>query len=965
MKLAALLISLLAAGVVPWQDPAVNEINRYPMRATFETGAPTVSLHGEWDFSFNGGPARKMPVPGMWELNGCGDPIYVNIGYAWRGHYKNTPGKAPEEHNYSGVYTRKVTVPAEWKGQDIFLSIGSVTSCVSVKVNGKEVGYSEDSKLAATFDITRFVKPGAEAEIGLTVRRWCDGSYLEDQDFWRFTGIARQTFLYARPKARVEDIRINAEADGSYEVRASFTKGVKSARYYIDGKEVPAKGKYASPKLWTAETPNLYHLAVEALDRKGNVLEKAELDFGFRTVQIRGKQLLVNGKPILIKGADRHEMSAAGGYVVSVEEMIRDIRIMKQLNINAVRTSHYPNDPRWLSLCDRYGLYVVDEANIESHGMGYGPETLAKVPEYALMHMQRLQRMVQRDFNHPSIIVWSLGNEAGDGPNFEACYHWLKAEDPSRPVQYERASVQDKHYNVDRTGLGYVSDIYCPMYLNYENSEEFAITGDRPFIQCEYAHAMGNSEGGLKEYWDLVRKYPGYQGGFIWDFVDQAIKWPSAKSTTGWIYAFGGDFNDYDASDNSFNCNGIIAADRSWHPHAWEVRHQYQNIWTRPVNAMKGLVEVYNENFFIPLDRYRLVWTLVRDGRAVRSGVCDALKAGPQAVQRVDLGFDAGALDGELLLNLSYVLKDADELMEAGEEVAFDQLVLREAPSVPVAPALDGRTWSVDFDKATGALCSYRLGGKELLREPLMPCFGRAVTENDLGAQLEKKQKCWLYPGFRLVSFERGEMTARAVYDLGFATVTMEYEIGDDGSVRVRETMTGVKAKTPDLFRYGVEMALDGTLDGIRFYGRGPVESYSDRKSCAPLGIYEQKVADQYWMGYVRPQESGTHVDIRWFDVVDSAGEGLRFSSPAAFSASALPFARRDIDLSVTGGGRRDRGDQRHSPELRPDGKTHVNVDLVQMGLGCVNSWGRLPRPEYRIPAKDRSFEFTITPLVK
>ena len=967
MLLTALLSFVLAAGqVVPWQDPAVNEINRYPMRATFETGAPKVSLHGEWDFSFNGGPTRKMPVPGMWELNGCGDPLYLNIGYAWRGHYKNTPGKAPDERNYYGVYTRGISIPADWKGKDIFLSIGSVTSCVAVRIDGKDVGYSEDSKLAATFDITPFVKFGKEQTLELTVRRWCDGTYMEDQDFWRFTGIARETFLYARPKARVEDVRIKAAADGSYEISAQFTKGVKSAKYYIDGKEVHAKGKISGVRPWTAETPELYILAVEALDKKGAVLEKAELDFGFRTVEIRGKQLLVNGKPILIKGADRHEMSATGGYVVSEEEMLRDIRIMKELNINAVRTSHYPNDPRWLALCDRYGIYVVDEANNESHGMGYGPETLAKVPEYALTHMQRVQRMVQRDFNHPSVIVWSMGNEAGDGPNFEACYHWMKAEDPTRPVQYERASVQDKHYNVDRKELGYISDIYCPMYLNYENSEEFAIKGDRPFIQCEYAHAMGNSMGGFKEYWDLIRKYPGYQGGFIWDFVDQAIKWPSAKSSTGWIYAFGGDFNDYDPTDNSFNCNGILAAYRSWHPHAWEVRHQYQNVWTRPLDAGKGIFEIYNEKFFTGLENLRLQWTLLCNGKAVKTGVIDGLKAAPQGTQRVNLDYDLSRYDGEIYLNLSYVLKEAEPLLGAGTEVAVQQLLLREKAFVPAAPSLDGRTFEVAFDGKTGALVSYKLGGKELLASPLMPCFGRSVTENDLGAKLEEKQKCWLYPAFRPVSVECGPASSKAVYDLGNCKVTMEYAVSAEGSVTVKETMSEIRSGSPDLFRFGVEMALDGTLDAISFYGKGPHESYSDRNSSAPVGIYEQKVADQYWMGYARPQESGTHVGLRWFDVIDSAGEGLRFSvSDGTFSASALPFARRDVDLSVTGGGRKEHGDQRHSPELRPDGKTHVNVDLVQMGLGCINSWGRLPRPEYRIPAADRSFEFTITPLVK
>ena len=967
MTVFSLLFALLVSGLVPWQDPSVNEIGRYPMRASFETDAPVLSLHGTWDFSFNGGPVRQMPVPGMWELNGCGDPVYLNVGYAWRGHAANTPGKAPDEHNYSGVYTRKVTIPADWTGKDIFLCIGSATSCVQLRIDGKEAGYSEDSKLAATFDITRFVRPGAPAQLELTLRRWCDGTYLEDQDFWRFTGIARETFLTARPKKRVEDVRIVAEADGSYAISARFTKGVASARYYIDGVEVGAQGKRNGVQPWSAETPRLYRLAVEALDRRGAVLDRAELDFGFRTVQIRGRQLLVNGQPVLIKGVNRHELSPVGGYVVTEEEMIRDIRIMKELNINAVRSCHYPDDPRWLALCDRYGLYVVDEANIESHGMGYGPGTLAQNEDYALSHMQRVQRMLQRDFNHPSIIVWSMGNEAGDGPNFAACYRWLKAEDPSRPVQYERANDPDMHYHSER--WGYVSDIFCPMYASYEESERYLREGSRPFIQCEYAHAMGNSMGGFKEYWDMIRANAAYQGGFIWDFADQAIKWPSDKGRDGYIYAFGGDFNDYDPTDNSFNCNGVVASDRSLHPHAYEVRYQYQDIWTRPVDALRGELEVRSERFFTGLAPYRLEWELVQDGRVVRCGVYDGLHAGPCGSERVSLGYDASSLDGEVLLNVRYTLKEAAPLLDAGTQVACDQIVIREGVRLPEARPLPAGTFSVGFDPETGALCSYRFCGRELISEPLMPCFGRALTENDLGAKFQVKMKPWLYPGFRLRRFVREGDRAEAEYDLGVATVTMTYDLLPDGRIVVKEEMSQLREGAPHLFRFGVELALDGALDALRFYGRGPWENYVDRKSASPLGLYEQRVADQYHEGYVRPQESGTHCDLRWFDVCDAAGNGLRFSCEGQpFSASALPYARRDIDLSVSGGGRgnrfgADKGDQRHSAELRPDGKTHVNVDLCQMGLGCVNSWGKTPRPEYMLPAVPRSFTFTITPL--
>lgn len=944
------LLSVFALAALPWQTPAVNEINRYPMRASFDAHEEKISIHGEWNFKFNDGEWRKMPVPGMWELNGCGDPLYLNIGYAWRGHADNTPGKAPEEHNWTGVYRRSFSIPADWKGKDIFLTLGSVTSCVLVEINGQMAGYSEDSKLAARFDITRFVTPGKDADIRLSVRRWCDGTYLEDQDFWRFTGIARESFLSARPKSGIEDIRVRAESNGEYSIEVLKRGKVRTVRYFIDGEEVGEKGTIAGPRLWSAETPNLYHLTVKAYGNSGEELETADLDFGFRTVEIKGKQLLVNGQPVLIKGADRHELSTTGGYVVSEAEMIRDLRIMKQLNINAIRTSHYPNDPRFLELCDRYGFYLVDEANNESHGMGYNITTLAKEPSYKQAHLQRVQRMVSRDFNHPCVVIWSLGNEGGMGPNFEECYKWLKAEDNSRPVQYERAQK------------GYGTDIYCPMYLSYEKSEEYAANGDKPFIQCEYAHAMGNSMGSLEEYWRLIRKYPGYQGGFIWDFADQALKWPSDKSSTGWIFAFGGDFNDYDPSDNSFNCNGIIAADRTWHPHAYEVRYQYQNIWTCATNPLKGEIEVFNENFFTSLDNVRLEWALMQDGRAVRTGVFDGLSASPQAKQNVRLDYDASDLEGELFLNLRYCLRDGKELLNAGEQIAYQQLPVKDGTVLVKARNNPDVEWN--FDSSTGALNSVKICGRELLRSALMPCFGRAVTENDIGANLHRKQACWQYPQFRLESFERNGDGAVALYRVGdMAEVRMEYSVLPSGSMKVRETMTSVKPGTPHLFRFGVEAAVDGAMDIVRFYGRGPWENYADRKAGAVVGIYEQKVSEQYHYGYVRPQESGTHTDLRYFDILDASGHGIRITSPILFSASALPFARKDMDMTVSGGGRYDRGDQRHSLELRPDGLTHLNVDLVQMGLGGIDSWHATPDPSVILPAGPRTFEFEISCL--
>ena len=998
--LAAVILCLPAlCGAAPkpvaedWLNPAVNCRNREAIHATFySSDTPVISLEGEWQFcgyatpqerskdffkpGFDASSWRTMPVPGCWELNGFGDPVYLNTGYAWDGIDPKNPPIVPSNRNHVGQYLHNFNVPAEWKGSDIILTIGSATSNVRVWVNGKEVGYSEDSKLQADFDITRYVKTGDNL-IALEIFRWCDGTYLEDQDFWRLSGIARGVWVEALPKARIKDLRIQAGADGNYKFTATTSKGVKSVRYSIDGKEVASSGCYPAPKLWSAETPNLYTLTVEALDASGRCLHKVTERFGFRTVEISGKQLLVNGKPVLIKGANRHEISCTGGYVVSREEMIRDIKIMKELNINAVRTCHYPNNPIWYDLCDEYGIYLVDEANIESHGMGYGEKTLAIRPDYASSHLERVTRMFQRDVNHPSIIIWSLGNEAGNGPNFLACYNWLKENDTTRPVQYERASVPEFKSKKHPYGA-YRSDIVCPMYADYKFCEKYSQDGDQPLIQCEYAHAMGNSLGGFKEYWDLVRKYPSYQGGFIWDFVDQALKWPSDKSRTGYIYAFGGDFNDIDPSGNSFNCNGVIAADRSLHPHAYEVQYQYQNIWTTPAQV-PGTVEVYNENFFTDLSAYRLCWSVYADGRAVKSGIVDDVNVQAQERRSVKL-FDASALDAwkdasDLWVNVSWQLKEATALLDAGAVVAHDQIVLRDLDYTAAPAVLNGHGSSVVFDPATGALKSWVVKGKELISKPVMPCFGRALTENDLGAKYDVKSGAWLYPDFKLVEYKSEADVTVAVYELkGLCKLSMTYTLRPDGSLSVNERMYDVAVKAPDLLRYGVEFAMPGDFDRIEYLGKGPHETYCDRQSSAWMGIWKQSVAEQYHFGYARPQESGSHTGLKWFRIVNQYGFGFEFSSSVRFSASALEFSREELDLTIQNAkldpakkkvSRHSFNAQRHSLELESDGLTHVNVDMLQNGLGCINSWRALPRKEYRIKAEERTFDFVITPLVR
>ena len=1028
----ALLASILPlsakSGLEPWQDPNVFEENRMPMRATFVSAQQqTLSLNGLWKFHFNptiegrlkGFEAvgfddagwDEIPVPGMWDLNGYCDPMYVNIGYPWRDHYQNNPPYPATEHNYVGQYRRTFTIDPSWIGKQICLNIGSATSNVRVWVNGKMVGYSEDSKLEARFDLTKYVRAG-ENLIALEIFRWCDGTYLEDQDFWRFAGIARGVEIYTREKERIEDVHVTGWADGRLKVHVEVTKGVSLVDlqvfdpkgeqvFAVDGVKV-VKGvadfEYVVEDdpmfplaLWSAETPNLYTLTVRADTRK-EAVDYTKISFGFRTVEIVGNQLLVNGKPILIKGTDRHELSPTGGYVVSEEEMIRDIRIMKELNINAVRTSHYPNDPRWLALCDKYGLYVIDEGNIESHGMGYGPETLGRNPLFAAAHLARDSRMVQRDFNHPCIIIWSMGNEAGDGPNFEACYDWIKAYDPSRPVQYERALLH-------RNGESHrYTDIFCPMYYSPDDILRYLKVGTKPFIQCEYAHAMGNSMGNFKEYWDIARSEPGCQGGFIWDFVDQALYWPSEAEGTDHIFIFGGDLNDYDPSDGAFCCNGVIAADRTWHPHAYEVRYQYRNILTT-AGDRPGVVNVYNENFFTDLSRYRLVWSLEADGKPVRTGAVETLDVAPQETKTIDLGI-GNLPDGEVVtLTVRYQLKEAEPLLPAGHEVAYDQFVLRDkqaerlkrsditkytspgdarmkveetassycfSGTVAREGTLSPRsaTWKVTIDKTAGALTSYLLDGKEMVSEPMLPCFDRALIENDLGARFQNRFALWRGLDFKVESVSAKEVDRSCEVSVtlvpidGKGVVQVTYLIEPDGKVIVTESLKDV-SDAEYLFRFGMRFAMPGQYSDLDFFGLGPWENYSDRCSAALLGRYRQRVEDQYHYGYVRAQESGTHTGMRWLDILDESGTGLKLWAPQPFSASALPFSLEDLDTHV------------HSLELKAKahendrslGTTYVHMDLAQMGVGGINSWGTWPLQEYLLPAQPYTFQFTLAPV--
>ena len=1024
--LASLLVWTAGAQSDEWQDATVNAVNRLPMHASyfaFESpeaalaGDKTLSerfltLNGYWKFDwvrnadqrptdfyrpdFNDKGWGRMPVPGIWELNGYGDPMYLNVGYAWRGWYKNNPPYVPVEQNHVGSYRRTIDIPAAWDGKQIVAHFGSVTSNIYLWVNGRYVGYSEDSKLEAEFDITPYVKPGANL-IAFQVFRWCDGSYLEDQDFFRLSGVGRDCYLYARDKRQIADIRVNAApvenfSAGEVAVEATLSKAARGCTLDLQltdaaGNEITAQqqrvggeklactlqaGKVA---LWNAETPVLYTLNATLRDARGAVIETIPLKVGFRSVEIRDGQLLVNGQPVLIKGANRHEMDPDYGYYISEERMLQDIRIMKEYNLNAVRTCHYPDNNRWYELCDQYGLYVVAEANIESHGMGYGKETLAANPQYATAHMERNTRNVMRGINHPSIIAWSMGNEAGDGPNFDACYDWIKSYDPTRPVHHEQGIYRNNSRN---------TDIICPMYWSYEQCEDYLSKNpSKPLIQCEYAHAMGNSMGGFREYWELIRREPRYQGGFIWDFVDQSLHKKGRDGVL--IYGYGGDWNPYDPSDVNFCDNGLIGPDRIPNPHMKEVGYFYQSIWTTWADAKAGnTVDIRNEHFFRDLSNYDLHWEVLCNGKSLCQGTVDALQAAPQQSVRLALPYDPAALpsEGELLLNVAYRLKAAEGILPAGHTAARAQLPIRDyafaAPACsPAAEGeaitladnhndfliIEGNGLRIDFDRRTGFISRYEYRGMEFLADgsSIRPNFWRAPTDNDFGAGLQNRFAVWKRPQLKLEKLTHAEadgvVNVKAEYDMPQVKgrLTVDYAIDNTGAVVIEQSFRASEGvEMPDMFRFGMRFEMPAGYEQLQYYGRGPGENYADRKASEFIGHYRQSVDEQFY-AYIRPQETGTKSDLRWWHVGDIGGRGLTVTSEAPFSASALHYTIEALDEGPV-------KRQGHSPEVERTDDVAVCIDKLQYGMGCVNSWGALPLPEYCIPYADYTFRVKIAP---
>jgi beta-galactosidase len=1024
-----------------WKDPRTTSVGTEAPRATFYSYPDTaaalkndrasspyfLSLNGPWKFLYLAKPAdvpegffnpafdtsawKEIPVPSNMEMQGYGTPIYVNSGYEWvKPKERPDPPNIPADNDPVGLYKRSFDVPESWNGMEVLLHFDAVKVAFYVWVNGRYAGYSEDSKTAVEWDVTRFLKPGKN-EIAVQVFRWADASYLECQDFWRLSGIERDVYLRAAPKARLRDFWARADlasnySDGVLDISVDLldktggkTSGLSVEVFLFDrsgrivfeqsapiaaaaGKETGnahIAGNVSSPLKWSAETPNLYTVVAALKDASGRVTEATSAKVGFRKVEISGGLLLVNGVPILIKGVDRHEHDPRTGHVVSEESMIRDIQLMKQFNINAVRTSHYPNHPRWYELCDEYGLYLVDEANIESHGMGYGDRSLAKQPEWGPAHLDRTIRMVERDKNHPSVIIWSLGNEAGDGINFEATYAWIKNRDVSRPVQYERAERKPH------------TDIVCPMYAELEIMEAYALKKrDRPFIQCEYSHAMGNSNGNLQDYWDLIEKYPQLQGAFVWDWVDQSFEAKSPEGKT--FYAYGGDFGpEGTPSDGDFCCNGLVSSEREPHPGLWELKKAHQFIKFQKVLTENGrlALEIRNAFAFRGLDNFAVQWEIVpgiAGSYPLAEGEIRAplIVPGGSRIYPLEVqGIGAVPPGVEYFLNVRAVYAEAEPLIPKGHIASAEQFPVELgrpaaegrpgawAPDPARVPALrlaqdqaevriQGTDFSAGFDKATGLLKSYVYKGTALVRTGLEPNFWRAPTDNDFGNGMPRRQGVWRKAGdnrtlvqFTAVQESAGAVRVEALYDLKDVSSTYQvtYRVFGTSEIVVSVVLTPTRRGQPELPRLGMKMTLPAEFENVRWFGRGPHENYIDRKSSALVGYYGASVF-QTLVPYVSIQEYGNRTDCRWAMLADRSGNGLLAVGLPWFDFSALPYTADDLTQDFRG--------QKHPYEIEARDFVCLNLDYGQMGVGGDDSWGAREHPQYRLTAGRYAYSFRI-----
>ncbi len=1011
-----------------WLDETKNEENRLPMHASFfiypneneaikdqwESSENNLNLNGTWKFKWYEKPADvpenatlpsfkdtgwdNFKVPATWEINNYGYPIYVNIGYEFSYLQKPNPPVVPLSYDPTGIYRREIDLPQNWTGKNITLHIGAAKSNLMVWVNGKYIGYGEDGKLPSEFDLSTALVAGKNL-IVLKVMRWCDGTYLEGQDFWRVSGITRDCYLVKRELTHISDYAINTRLDANYKnanldltVKLNNKSVAKVMAKLLDGEKVMATSEIAfsneseksvtipvtTPKLWSAEEPNLYQLILTFTDNTGKITEAIPQLVGFREVLIRDGLLLVNGQPVLIKGANRHETDPVTGQAISKEAMLRDVKLFKQFNINAVRTCHYPDDEYWYQLCDQYGIYVVDEANNESHGIGYDiTVTLANKPSWKDAHMARVQRMYERDKNHASIITWSLGNEAGNGYNFYECYLWLKGKDLSRPVQYERAVAKYSNYATE-----FNTDIVNPMYPTPGSMVEYAKKNEapeKPFIMCEYAHAMGNSLGNFKDYWDIIRGNPRhFQGGFIWDFVDQGLQKITDKGDT--IYAYGGDYGKNLPSDNNFLCNGIFYPNRNPNPHAWEMKKVYQNIHTTLINP--NTIAVYNENFFSDLSDVSLEWNVTVNGQVKQTGKIEKLDVKAHATTEFKIPVKPTA-EGEAFLNIVYKQKTDRLLVPAGFTVADEQLPLsgkyvsygkiNAAGKVKLAETAS--SWTIgssdlilEFSKSTGMISRYEVGKHSYIDAAMSvrPAFWRAPSDNDMGAGLNKKLKDWkiAQSDLKLEQITAKDSVGLAkvtvVYSLPgvFARIMIKYTVQASGEMVVAQQLLVDDSKTVQILpRFGMNWILPEGFETIEYYGRGPVENYQDRKYASNVGIYRQSVKSQFYP-YIRPQGNGNDTDIRWCKIFNTKGYGLKIESDSLLSMSALHYFDADLDDG-------DQKHQHHSGELVPRPQTQLHIDYKQTGVGGIDSWSQWPLEQYRLRYTNYSYSFKISPVKK
>lgn len=1013
-----------------WENPALVELNKEPAHASFflfqneqdvfvadpMSTANYQSLNGDWKFQYSERYSQRpenfyqtnfsdeawptIAVPSNWELQGFGLPIYTNHIYPFP---KNPPFTG--EDNPVGSYRKKFTVPEHWKGQQVILHFGSITGCAFVYVNGKKLGMSKVSKTAAEFNISNYLQPG-ENLLAVEVFRWHDGSYLEDQDFWRISGIERDVFLYAIPSLSLWDFQLRGELDARYtdglfsgeiQLRQFAGNQVKQGLLEVElqderGKTVYRQtkkikvgdaplvsqsfsGKLKKPRQWSAEDPNLYRCIIRLKDAAGNIIHATGVKLGFRIVEIRNAQLLVNGKKIRIHGVNRHEHDERLGHVPTRELMLKDIRLMKQHNINAVRTAHYPNDPLWLQLCDEYGLYVVNEANVEIHGMGatlqgkfdttYHP---AYRQEWAPAIMDRIQRMVLRDKNHASVIIWSMGNECGNGKVFHDAYTWIRQKDPSRPVQFEQA------------GEDWNTDIVCPMYPSIAAMKKYAADPEktRPYIMCEYAHAMGNSSGNFREYMDIIESSPHMQGGFIWDWADQGLLSETPYGKKYWAY--GGDLGaGHLQNDENFCANGLVAADRSPHPGIYEVKKWYQNIVFKNVDWQKGLIEVQNRFSFTDLSRYRFSWILLEDGRPIQTDSF-SVQLAPGGSLKVQLHWKADEWKGERMLNLYAHTRGETASLPAHHELAREQFGGESQLFFTSLPEPGGELkWKHDgpliqfsagtisgvFQVKQAKWLRYEKEGRPLMQQFPEPFFWRAPTDNDFGNQMPQRLGFWRSAQQLLqldtvivVAENKASLAIHCHYQLmGVGQpYTISYLLRGDGSIRVTANMDLGSKKLPELPRFGMRMALPRHYKSIDFYGRGPWENYSDRKTAAFLGLYQQKADEQFVQNYIRPQENGYKTDIRWVKFYDDQQRGIQIIGLQPLGFSALPYTAEDLDPGNT-------KKQQHPADLNEREFISVHIDWKQRGVGGDNSWGAYPHKPYQLTDQRYSYSYIIQPL--